>query len=265
MLNLTPPIPFAPFALADYSGACRRGANQLACQAPCFFIEKILSLNNRRPFEQGNEISPESKRMIRESEFNTHEDGDHAGAVNKAFSNWQNWIAQFKGTSTPGLHVEQPNAFFQNIDTRLKQSGIFIDRFFHRMSYGDLAVKYNTTRSGVAKMYVNAKKRIKKVVEAMDRAELAMSNGTPATDMPKTMRVFLLHTVFGLSNGEISRLLGMHHSLVNRYINTVRDKVLAGEYDLLTFTDQDRDAARARLEKERLDRAEYDRKCRTKK
>jgi hypothetical protein len=259
MSKLTPPAPSAQ-SKPDYSGACRKCSNRRACKAPCFFVEKYLEFKNRSPFEQNNVIFPDSRRTRRESDFEMLESGKPSNGAVRAFSNWQNWIAEFKGGSTPGLHIEQPSPFINGIDISLKQTGIFIDRFFHRMPYKELAEKYDTTVSGVAKLYVNAKDRIKKTVEAMDRVELAKSNGTPLAKMPKSMRVFLLHTVFGLSNGEISRLLGMHHTLVHRFINTVKDRIICSEYDVLDFTDQDREKAEKRLEKMRDARREYEKK-----
>jgi hypothetical protein len=67
-------------------------------------------------------------------------------------------------------------------------------------------------------MYVNAKERLIKTIEAMDRIELAKNNGKPLVDMPRGLRVFLLHALFGLSNGEICRLLVITHSAVNKHI-----------------------------------------------
>jgi hypothetical protein len=153
----------------------------------------------------------------------------------------------------------QEIAFVSTKSPRLKQTGIFIDRFFFRMSYHELAEKYQVERSAVAKLYVNAKERLVKTIEAMDRVELAKNNGVALAAMPKAVRVFMLHAIFGLSNAEIGKFLGMHHSLVHRCVTSTRDRILAGELDLLTAKDDDRQAARTRLQEARQARAEYDR------
>jgi hypothetical protein len=95
----------------------------------------------------------------------------------------------------------------------------------------------------------------------MDRVELAKSTGKPLVAMPKGVRVFLLHALLGLSNGEICKLLGVsHHSLVNRYITQTRDKIMCGKIDILSYSDGDLQKANARLKKTREKRKEYDEK-----
>ena len=51
---------------------------------------------------------------------------------------------------------------FAGFNPQLKQTGIFIDRFFNKASYDDLAVKYDVTPNA-------ATRRLFEVLEAMDK------------------------------------------------------------------------------------------------
>lgn len=130
--------------------------------------------------------------------------------------------------------TEHDSAFLP-AEPRTKTTGIFIDRFFHRMSFADLAVKYETTPGGVARFYDNARQRILKTVQAMDREKIALSNGAPLAVMPKAVRAFFLHTVFLLPVTEIAQLTGVSSSLVTRQIQQTRDRILTGEIDLVEY------------------------------
>jgi DNA-directed RNA polymerase specialized sigma24 family protein len=186
-------------------------------------------------------LFPRSRRELRESELAEFEDGNPSSTKQQTFSD----------------AVESP--FADAFTPSLKQTAIFIDRFFFRKSYAEMAEKYSTTVSGVAKLYVNAKDRIFKTVEAMDRIELAKNNGTPLVSITQAVRAFLLHSLFGLSNIEISRLLGVNHSLIHRYLTVTRDRLICGELKLFAYSDEDRKAAQGRLDEMRRDRLDYDR------
>lgn len=234
----------------SYSGLCARCSHRKTCSTPCAPVERLLSAGNRKPFERVSGetviVFPRSRREIRESDLDTYEEGGKP--TNKS-------AAVFSTDTGSAFATPEPT---------LKQTAIFIDRFFNRMSYADLAGKYGTTRGGVAKLYFNAKERMIKSIRAMDRADLAAANGRPLAAMPKAVRVFLLHSVFGLAVSEIARLLDISHSLVTRNIATTRDRIITGQLDILTFTETDRAAAQGRLDDARAKRAAYERK-RTKK
>jgi len=177
-------------------------------------------------------LFPKSKRELNESAINTFafDDGKPTGYAQWLFSD------------------ENKGAFVNAIDPKLKQTGIFIDRFFFGKSCEEVAEKYGVPKKSATALYINAKKRLVKTIEAMDRAKIARDNGEPLVKMTKMVRVFLLHAVFGLTNGEISRLLDVHHTIVHRYINNIKDRIITGEVNLLDYTDEGFRAAKARLE-----------------
>jgi len=130
---------------------------------------------------------------------------------------------------------------------RLKQTGIFLDRFFGRMNYRDLADKYETTPGGVSKLYDNARRRLIKSIEVMDRADLAKANGDRLATLPKWLQVFMLHAVFGMANNEIQQVLGIsHHSLVSKYIRQTNERIAAGKIQLADVVGVDAGGGKSR-------------------
>ena len=75
------------------------------------------------------------------------------------------------GESKRPFQTENENPF-AGFKPQLKQTGIFIDRFFHGSSYEDLAVKYDMTAENARKTYHNAVRRLREVIEAMDGGEV---------------------------------------------------------------------------------------------
>jgi len=240
----------APFKQENnsfFAGACSKCSHRKTCKKPCFFVKEYLKFDNRKPFEEneGNFLTiirPGSKREIRTCELNTDEDsGEFFGGTQLFFS------------------TDNASPFASAIDNpKLKQTGIFIDRFFFKMGYKELAEKYDTTKSGVSKLYDNAKSRIVKTVEAMDRADLALANGDPIVKMKRAVQAFLLHTLFGLSVTEISKFMGVSHTLIVRNLAATRDQIITGEINLFNFTEENREAAQERLESVRAKRRGYD-------
>lgn len=230
-----------------FFGACSKCSHRLTCKKPCFFVEEYLKFENRKPFERNFDefmtvIFPGSKKEVRECDLSTYEDGKPA-KENEAFFSTENESA-FKSASEP----------------KLKQTGIFIDRFFFQMGYDELSEKYDTSLRSVMALYTNAKKRIVKTVEAMDRVDLAKNNGAPVMKTKRAVQAFLLHAAFELSVSEISRLMGVSHTLIIRYLNTTKDRLMTGEISLFDYTDADREAAQERLEAARTKRQAYDKK-----
>ena len=61
---------------------------------------------------------------------------------------------------------------FRGFEAKLKQTGIFIDRFFHNFIYADLAKKYDMTEKNAMRTFHNSVNRILAVIEAMDSGEV---------------------------------------------------------------------------------------------
>ena len=95
---------------------------------------------------------------------------------------------------------------FAGFNPYLKQTEIFIDRFFNKASYDDLAVKYNVTPHAAIKIYYAATRRLFEVLEAMD-GKRDMRNldywkkrvEERSGNFSKGQKWLLLNKLFGLS------------------------------------------------------------------
>ncbi len=213
---------------------CDQCSNRSTCTAPCIFIEKLLEVDNRKPIERNlfdfiTIIFPD-KYQLRECDFSVNDDGKPFQTTEQVFSD------------------EAGSPFMRGDDPILKQTGIFIRHFFYKQDFETIARRYDISVNNAQSLYSHAEMRIERVIEALDRIEVAKNNGAALVKLPKSIRIFLLHTAIGLSNNEICRLFGMKHNLVNQYITTVRDKLAVGEVDLIQFTDEQKKAAVDRVE-----------------
>ncbi len=154
---------------------------------------------------------------------------------------------------------------FASFNPQLKQTGIFIDRFFNKAGYDDLSVKYDVTPSAAIKIYYAATKRLFEVLEAMD-GKRDMRNldhwkkrvEERSGHMPKGQRWFLLNKLFGLRPSEIAEMEGMdkRSSSVRQLIIRVSDQLKAGEITLIEVTPEEAQAAKARLDAHNAKRRE---------
>jgi DNA-directed RNA polymerase specialized sigma24 family protein len=166
--------------------------------------------------------------------------------------------------------AEYPKAFstenenpFAVFTPNLKQTGIFVDRFFHGASYADLAVKYDMSTDNARKTYHNAIKRLLEILKAMDgdkRLDLSQYQKQMedrSGKMPKGQKWFLLNKLFGVMPSEIAEMEGLKgSSSVRQLIIRVSDQLRAGEIRLIDATPEEEAAAKKRLEDQRGKRRE---------
>ena len=152
------------------------------------------------------------------------------------------------------LEGESP---FQHFEPKLIKTGIFVDRFFHKWSYGDLAVKYDMTVENVRGNYHNGKKRLFEVLEALGtgkprklehiRQKVEKQSGA----LTCGQRWYLLNKLFDLAPSEIAVFEGLKNSKpVYTAIKNVSDQIEAGELNLFEV-----DPAKAEEAKRTRDRA----------
>ena len=171
----------------------------------------------------------------------------------------------------PRLSTREARAFstendspFASFKPELKQTGIFIDRFFHNFSYEDLAVKYDISRDAAIKIYHAATKRLLEVLEALDgkkdlrnfdhwKKQVEERSGS----LPKGQKWFLLNKLFGFRPSEIAEMEGKKDgSYVRQLIIRVSDQLKAGEINLIDVDPEEAAAAEERLETHRKKRRE---------
>jgi hypothetical protein len=163
----------------------------------------------------------------------------------------------------PAFSTENESPF-RSFEPRFKQTGIFIDRFFQKFSYEDLAVKYEITEHDAIKVYHKAVNRVLDVLQIMDqvkearkREQYVKQTEERSGKLPKGQRWYLLNKLFGLRPSEIAEMEGMKgSSSVRQLIIRVSDQLKAGEISLIETMPEESKAAKARLDTHREKRRE---------
>ena len=236
---------------------CPKCSKFKSCKSPCYPVQQWLAENNLTVFEKTaiNERG-ETVQIVyarsRETQQSTLSIGvNNQGAPRKS-------TAEQQAFSTEN---ENPFAEFK---PRLKQTGIFIDRFFHGSSYEDLAVKYEMTAENARKTYHNAVRRLGEVITAMDtrkvpnkklaywKKQVEQRSGS----LPKGQKWYLLNKLFGLRPSEIAEMEGLDKksSIVRQTIIRVSDRLKAGEISLIETTVEESNVIKKRLDAKREQR-----------
>jgi len=156
---------------------------------------------------------------------------------------------------------------FKSFQPKLKQTGIFVDRFFNNFTYADLAKKYDMTEKNAMRTFHNSINRILAVIEAMDNGETVTKQvgfwkdkvKARSVELPKGQKWYLLNKLFGLRPSEISELEGLdkNKSSVLQLIIRTSDQLQAGELSLIEVTPEQAEAAKARLDTHRKKRRKH--------
>lgn len=236
---------------------CKNCRHCKTCRSPCRPIELYLAENNLSVFEKTF----------------TNKDGEKVSIVFARSRETQQSMLSIgvDKAGDPRLSTREAQAFstenespFASFEPKLKQTGIFIDRFFHNFSYKDLAVKYDISRDAAIKIYHAATKRLLEVLEALDgkkdlrnldhwKKQVDERSGS----LPKGQKWFLLNKLFGFRPSEIAKMENLKgSSSVRQLIIRVSDQLKAGEINLIDATAEDAEAAKARLDANRKKRRE---------
>jgi hypothetical protein len=174
-------------------------------------------------------------------------------------------LHEFPDTGTPADKVQRvfntdSENPFAGFVPNLKQTGIFLDRFFHKSTYADLSAKYDMTEHNAIKTYHNAVKRVLELLKMMDAKPRAMEQYQKQIEersgkLPKGQKWFLLNKLFGIMPSEIAEMEGLKgSSAVRQLIIRVSDQLRAGEIRLIDTTPAEEAAAKGRLEAKRQER-----------
>jgi hypothetical protein len=136
-------------------GVCEKCSRREGCETPCRPVELCLAQDNLTVFEKtgvgenGEEITIIFARSREIPESMLPKISDKTDELIDVFT----------------TKAESP---FAGFNPDLKRTGVFIDRFFNKWSYEDLAVKYDPTVKGARDLYHLAVKRLLDVVKALD-------------------------------------------------------------------------------------------------
>jgi hypothetical protein len=244
--------------MTELAGICKKCTHRSSCEKPCRFAELYLGHENlsvwtkRTTDKQGREIEIVYSRSRERQQSTLSQGVDNRG--------------------DPRLSEKEQQAFstenespFASFKPQLLQTGIFIDRFFNQMSYSDLATKYDISEIECIKRYSYATKRLLEVLKIMDskiekdrKAKYLRKVQKRSGSIPKGQKWYLLNKLFNLLPSEIAELEGLdkHNNSVRQLIIRVSDQLAAGEIKLTEYTEEESQAARARLEEKRAKRRE---------
>jgi hypothetical protein len=238
---------------------CNKCSHYKTCKKPCYPVELYLKENNLTVFEKTAINSKGEKVTILFARSREMQQSMLSIGVDES--------------GDPRLSNKEQQAFstenatpFKSFEPKLKQTGIFIDRFFNNFSYADLAKKYDMTEKNAIATFHNSINRILAVIEAMDNGETVTKQvafwkdkvKARTGDLPKGQKWYLLNKLFGLRPSEISELEGIDKksSSVRQLIIRTSDQLQAGELSLIEVTPTEKKAAKARLDTQRKKRRE---------
>jgi len=238
---------------------CPKCTHYKTCKKPCRPVELYLAENNLTVFEKNAINSRGEKVSIVFARSREMQQSTLSIGVDKR--------------GDPRLSNKEQQAFstendkpFRSFEPKLKQTGIFVDRFFHNFSYADLAKKYDMTEKNAKGTFHNSINRVLAVIEAMDSGEVPTKQvafwkdkvKARTGEMPKGQKWYLLNKLFGLRPSEISELEGLdkNKSSVRQLIIRTSDQLQAGELSLIEVTPKEKKAAKARLDTQRKKRRE---------
>jgi hypothetical protein len=225
---------------------CPKCVHYKTCEKPCFPVWEYLNQENLSVYEQ----------------HYTNEEGERVDIVfARSRETPETDLAESQSQTVFNTCNESP---FSDFVPRLKQTGIFLDRFFHQFSYKDLAVKYGMSEDNCIKSYHNAVNRVLAVLEHMDKAN-AVGNfdfwkekvEERSGSLPKGQKWFLLNKLFGLRPSQIAEMEGIKgSSSVRQLIIRVSDQLRCGEIRLFDATPEEVEEAKARLDTHNAKRRE---------
>ena len=230
------------------SGFCDKCTHFKSCDTPCRPVELFLKKNNLDVFEK-NFTDSEGKTV--------------SIIFSRSREIPESALPEIDQDADPIFSIENENPF-RSFNPHLKKTGIFIDRFFLKFSYQDLAVKYDMSSDNARKTYHNALNRILAVLEAMDKGKITKQIDfykkqveDRSGKFPKGQKWYLLNKLFGLMPSEIAEMEGLEgSSSVRQLIIRVSDQLKAGEIRLIETTPKESKAAKARLDTNRKKRRE---------
>jgi len=235
-------------------GICGKCPHKIICKTPCEPVKQYLAHENRAVYEKcytndaGQQISIVYSRP-KEFNFSTFQ---REGDTDK---NKQNKFEM-------ALSTENESAF-ASFEPNLKQTRLFIDKFFKKMSIEDLSVKYDMKPDKVHEYYAQAKRRVFDILEHLDAARplklerfwkrIEQRSGS----MPKGQRWFLMNKIFMLTPSQIAEIENASADSVSALIIRVSDQLRAKEIELFPVTQLEVLEAKARLDAVRARRREH--------
>jgi len=108
-------------------------------------------------------------------------------------------------------------------DVRLRQTTVFIERFFNHVPCKELADRFGVKENTIISMYKNAVERLESIINALDSRREGVK-AVKAGRFTEDQKFFLLVSVFGFSGAEVSRMFNKDNHMVNQKVKHLADK-----------------------------------------
>jgi hypothetical protein len=236
----------------NYQGMCAKCSHRKSCKTPCAFVEQILKQDNRQPFFEyrGKDLNDQPIIVAKSKNWRHETNETNLDQYGKAY-------AGDKPEQTP-FNTDADNPF-ANYKPKLNQTEVFINKFFLGRSYDDIAAELAVNVDTVVSMFHHAQQRMIQALKFADDRQktidyyksLLERNEKSFGKLPKGQRWFIMNRVIGLTVPEIAELEGATAHRVNNGIKDVSDRMKSGNLIWLECSDQDRQAARQRIEQKR--------------
>jgi hypothetical protein len=197
---------------------CPKCSHYDFCKSPCYPVARNL-YERGEPFEKNNVVYPLHKQIPISVCLKESKDGkDSPNNEEKILSD----------------ELESP---FRHFDSKLKMTGIFIQRFFFRKKFKEIASMYEISTSNARQLYSQAQKTILKNLENLDQDGRKTVAGNHykkmfqnnAKKIPKNKKYWIMCNYFGLTPSEVAEMEGTTNRNVSSAICKFDQRVRAGK------------------------------------
>jgi len=108
-------------------------------------------------------------------------------------------------------------------DTNLRQTTVFIERFFNKTPCKELAERFGVKENTIVCMYRDAVAQMHRMIKALDARREGMKQ-VQTDRFNDDEKMFLLVYVFGFNNTEVGRMFGLDHRKVSMKLKPLADR-----------------------------------------
>ena len=242
---------------------CKKCKNRKTCKTPCAFVEAILSEDNKTPFYERNTKGQDDQPIKLIKSKNWRREINETNLDQYGKSNLVNDNIKRTPFTT---EAENP---FETLKPQLSQTTVFINRFFLRKDYKEIATEMDVPVDTIVSMFMHAKNRLLEALGFADNRHMTIEryksllerNEKAFGKLPKRQKYYLMNRVLGLTIPEIAEIEDVTPHRVHSSIKEVSDQLKTGKIVWLECGDEERKAAQARIDKKKeRDRKNWNKK-----
>jgi hypothetical protein len=106
---------------------------------------------------------------------------------------------------------------------RLRKTVVFVERFFHKTSYRDLAERYHVRENTIVTIYRQAIEQLAKMIEQLDSRREGIK-AVQTKNFTDDQKAFLLVEVFGFNRVEVARMFKRDHKALCSRLKRMTDQ-----------------------------------------